>query len=111
MLKVRTRFPSLWLIRSNIALDMGFPKVLGLAVILYSVSIRDFLNSGPINYFPWSYVISIGVDYLYSHVVSTKSEIIISLLSSYSTISTHIVTGSIVVTDFKCSFPSCPYDV
>ena len=72
MLKVRTRFPRTWQIRSNTALDIGFPKVIGLAVIPYSSSIRDFPNSWPINSNPWSYVIFIGLGYLDTHVVPTK---------------------------------------
>ena len=59
---------------------MGFPEVLGLAVIPYSVSIRDFLNSLPINSFPWLYVISIGLGYPYSHLVSTKFSIDVALV-------------------------------
>ena len=79
MLQVRTRFPRIWLIRSNISLHMGFPKVIGLATIPYSILISYFLNSWPINSDPWSYIISIGLGYLDSHLVSTKSEIGIAL--------------------------------
>ena len=87
---------------------MGFPNVLGLAVIPYSYSIRDFLNLGPINSDPWSYLISIGLGYLDSHVVSTKFVIDIALLSSYCAISNHPVTGSRIVTDFRCKFSFLP---
>ena len=66
MLKVRTRFTRNWQIRSNATLDMGFPKDLGLELILYSYSIRDFIKSWPINSDPWSYVISICLGYLES---------------------------------------------
>ena len=59
---------------------MGFPRVLGLEVTSYYISIRDFLNSLPINSDPWSYVISIGIGYLDSHIVSTKFAIDIPLL-------------------------------
>ena len=109
MSKFCTRFPKTWWIISNSALDMVFPKVLGLAVILYSVLIRYFLNSGPINYFPWSYVISICIGYLDSHLISTKFAIDIAVLSSYCTISNHPVTGFIIVTNFRCKFSFSPF--
>ena len=86
---------------------MGFTKVLGLTIIPYSISIRYFLNSWPINYFPWSYVISIGLGYLDSHVVSTKLSIDIALLSFYCVNSDHPVTGSIMITDFRFRFYFC----
>ena len=79
---------------------MGFSEVLCLAVILYSVSIRYFLNSRPINSYPWSYMISIGLCYLDMHVVSTMFVIDIALLSSYCVISNNPVTGPIIVTAF-----------
>ena len=101
-------FSRIWWIRSNIALDMIFPKVIGLEVIAYSVSIRDFLKSCSINYFPWLYTISIGIGYLDIHVVSTNFAIVIALLSSYYTTSTHPVTGSIILTDFICNFYFLP---
>ena len=104
MLKVSTRFPRTWWILSNTALDMEFPEVLGLAVIQCSISIRDFRSSWPINSFPWSYVIYIGLGYLDSHVVSTKFDIDIALLSSYCAISNHNVTGSVIVMYFRCKF-------
>ena len=63
---------------------MGFPKVLGLEVIPYSVLIRYFLNLWPINSDPWSYVIYIGLGYLDINVVSTNFAIDIALLSLYS---------------------------
>ena len=109
MLKNCTRFPRTWLIRSNTVLDMGFSEVLDLAVIPYSVLIRHFLNSRPINSYPWSYMISIGLGYLDSHVVSTKFVIYIALLSSYCVISNHPVTGSILVTAFIFIFYFCPF--
>ena len=61
--------------------DMGFPKVLGLEVIPYSVSIRDFLNLRPINYDPWSSIISMDLGYMDSHTVSNKFTIDIDILS------------------------------
>ena len=108
MLKVHTSFPRTWLISSNIALEMGFPKSLGLEVILYSYSIRDFPNSRPINYSPWSNLMYIGLGYLDSHKVSTKLAIVIALLSSYSKTSNHPVTGSIILTAFRCKFYFLP---
>ena len=104
MLQLCTRFPITWWIRSNIALDMGFTEVLGLSVIPYSASIRIFLNSWTINYDPLSYVIYIGLGYLYSHIVSTKFVIYIDPLLLYCVISKHPVTGSINVTSFRCKF-------
>ena len=79
MLQVLTRFPRTWLTRYNIVLDMGSPKVIDLETIPYYVSVRDVLNLQPIDSDPWSYVISIGIGYLYSHVVSTKFAIVIAL--------------------------------
>ena len=109
MLKLCTRFPRNWWIRSNIALEVGFTKVLGLAVIPHSVSIIYFLNLWPINSDPWSYVISIGLWYLVSHVVSTKFVLDIALLSSYFGILNHPVTGFIMVTVFKFKFYLCTF--
>ena len=60
---------------------MGFPEVLGLTAIPYSISIRDFMNPISINFDPWSYVIYIGLGYLDIHVVLTKFSIFIALLS------------------------------
>ena len=77
MLKFHTRFPRTWWISSNTVLDMGFPEVLGLAVISHYSSIRDFLKPWPINSVPWSYLVSIGLGYLDSHVVSNKFAIYI----------------------------------
>ena len=79
ILKVHTMFPRTWWIRSNTALEMGFPEVLGLSLILYYVSIRGVLNLIPINYDPWLYVNSIGIGYIYSHVVLIKYVIDIAL--------------------------------
>ena len=88
---------------------MGFPKVIGLAVILYSYSIKDFLSSWSINSFPWSWVFSIGLGYLESHVVSTKFAIYMALLSLYCAISNHHIIGSIIVTHFKSEFYLLPF--
>ena len=108
MLKFHNRFPRTWWILSNIALDMGFTEVIGLAVISYSISIRDFMNSWPINFFLWSYMISIGLEYPDIHVASNKFAIYIALLSLYCAISNHPVTISITVTYFRCNFLSYP---
>ena len=76
--------------------------MLGLEFILYSVSIMDFLSLWPINYDPWSYVISIILEYLDSHVVSTNFSIDIDILSLYCAISNHPVTGLIIAMNFRC---------
>ena len=107
-LKVRTRIPiTLW-IYSNIPLEVGFTKAIGLEVILYNFSSRYFINSWPINSDLWSYVISIGQWYLANHVVSTKFAININILLSYYVILNHPVTGFIMVTDFIYFFYSFP---
>ena len=62
------------------------------------------MSSWPLNSFPWSYVISIGLGYLDSHIVSTKFAIDIDILSSYCAILNHPVTGLIIVTAFRCKF-------
>ena len=80
--------------------------MLALAVILYYVSIRDFLNPRQMNYDPWSYVISIGLGYL-CHILSSKFVIDIALLSLYYVISNHPVTGSIIIPNFRCKFYFC----
>ena len=87
---------------------MGFTKVLGLAVSPYSVSIMDFLNSWPINYDPWSYVISIFLGYPLNHIISTKFAIDVALLLSYCVISNRPVTVPIMVTGLGLSFLSFP---
>ena len=108
MLKVLTSFPRTCLIRSNIALEKRFLEVLVLSVILYYISISYFLNSWPINYYPWSYKMSIGLGYLNSQIVSTEVIIDTALLLWYWYLSNHTVTGSIIATDFifKCYFYS-----
>ena len=53
--------------------------MLGLAVIPYSISIGDFLNSQNMNSYPWSYVISVGLGYLVNRVASTKFYIDIAI--------------------------------
>ena len=83
--------------------------MLGLEVIPYHLSIRDFLNSWPINYDIWYYVISIGLGYIVNHVVSNNSVIDIALLLSYYLILNHPVTGSIMVTAFRFKFYFFPY--
>ena len=88
---------------------MVFPEVLGLAVIPYYFSIRDFLNSLLINSDPCSYVISVGLGYLVNHLVSTDFAIDIALLSSYCIILNYHVTWSIIVTDFIFKFYLCPF--
>ena len=104
MLKVLTSFPRTCLIRSNIALEKRFLEVLVWSVILYYISISYFLNSWPINYYPWSYTISIGLGYLNSQIVSTEVIIDTALLLWYWYLSNHTVTGSIIATDFIFKF-------
>ena len=82
----------------------GFTKVIGLEIILYSISIRDFINQCPIHFDSWSYVIYIGLG-LSRHPRSfNQVRDRYRFLSSYSTTSNHNVTGSIIVTDFICKF-------
>ena len=54
-------------------------------------------------------MISVGLGYLDSHVVSTKFVIDIDFLSSFCAISNHTVTGSINVTYFRCKFSFFPF--
>ena len=75
--------------------------MLGLVVILHYVPIGYLLISLPINYDPWSYMISIGLVYLVNHVVSTEFAIDIAVLSLYCVILNPPVAGYIVVTSFK----------
>ena len=102
-------FPTAWWIRSNILLEVGFLEVLVLAVIPYSFSIGYFLNSWPISYDPWSYMISIGLGYLVNHVVSTMFVIDNTIWSLYCVILNHHVTGSIMVKSFRLSFLSLTF--
>ena len=83
--------------------------MIGLAVIQYSSSIRNFLNSWPINYDSWSYMISIGLGYPFNHIVYTKFTIDIALFSSYWVILNHLVTGSMTVTAFRITFHFFPF--
>ena len=78
--------------------------MLDLEFIPYSVSIRDFPNSLPINYYPWSYIIFNGLVRMVNRVVSTKFAIDITIFSSYIVILDHPVTGSIIVTAFIFKF-------
>ena len=109
MLNVRTKFPRAWWICSNILLKVLITKVLVLAVIPYYFSIKGFMNSLPIDYDLWSYMISVGLAYIFNHVVSTNFVIYTALLSSYCVILNHPVTGSIKVTAFIFNFFSLSY--
>ena len=100
-LYVRTRFSSTWFIFSMIAFACGFRGEAVLVLILYSFSIRLFLNSLPRNSPPWSYVISTCYGYRTSHIVSNKFAIVIALLSMYCVTLNHSLTGYIIATDFK----------
>ena len=66
--------------------------MIGLAVIPYSLSIRYLLNSLPMNSDHCKYVISIGIRYLDSHIVSTKLAIDITILLLYCVILNNPVT-------------------
>ena len=59
------------------------------------------MNSRPMNYDTWSYIISIGQGYLVNYIVSTKFLIVTSYLSLYSVILDHPVTISSIVTDLR----------
>ena len=67
-------------------MEVGFIEVLGLAVIPYYLSIRDFLNLWPISFDPWSYVIYIGLGYPCIHVVSTKFALFCHYIALFQTI-------------------------
>ena len=54
-------------------------------------------------------MISVGLGYIVNHVVSTKFDIDITILSSYCSISDHPITGSIMVTAFRFEFYLCPF--
>ena len=71
---------------------------------MYYLSIGYLMNSRPMNYNPWSYMIYVGQGYLVKHIVSTKLAIVIAHLSLYSSISNHPVTGSIKVTALILKF-------
>ena len=109
MLKYLTIFSRTWWIHSNIASEVGFPEVIGLAFIPYYSSIRDFLNSLPIHSDPWSYLVFIGIGYLDIRIVSTKFAIDISLVSLYYVISNHHVTVLIIITAFIWKFLSITF--
>ena len=104
MLYVHTRSLITPWICFNIVLEVGFSDVLGLSTIIYSSSIKGFLNSWPINYDPWWYVIFIGQGYLVNHVVSTNSAIDTISLLKYCVFSNHSVTVSIIVTYLRFKF-------
>ena len=87
-----------------VAPTCGFLEEASFILIPYSCYIKISLNSRPMNYPPWSYVIYTGHVYHTRHVVSTKFEIIISFLSLYYIISNHPVTGSIIETGFKIKY-------
>ena len=97
ILYAQTRLPRTSWICSNIALGVEFPKVIGLSIIPYFSLIRYFINSLLINYYPLSYVISIGLGCIVNHIVSTKFVIDITHVSSYCVILNHPVIGSIMV--------------
>ena len=101
---VYTRLPRTEWIYSNIELEVLFPDVIGLDNIPYSVSIRDFMNSWPMNSDTWSYLIYVGLRYLTNHVVSTNFAIYITYLSLCCVIFIHPVTRYIMVTSLRFKF-------
>ena len=103
MLYVRTKIPRTAWIRSNIALEVGFPDMLCLANIPYSVLIRYFLNSWPVNFYPWWYVISFGQGHMVNHIVLNKFVVGIPWLLSYYVIWNHLVTVSIILMALRFS--------
>ena len=108
MLQVRNMFSITCWICSNSALDMEFSKVVSFSFIPYSALSRVLFNPWLIHSDTWSYVISIGIGYLYIHLVTNNLALDISILSLYWVISNHLVTGSMIVTAFRCKFSFCP---
>ena len=86
MLYVRTFLPRNEWIISNVVSVVVFPDKHGLANIMYYLSIGYLMNSRPMNYNPWSYMIYVGQGYLVKHIVSTNLAIVIAHLSLYSSI-------------------------
>ena len=101
ILYVHTRLPKTERILSIIALEAVFTDELGLDLVLNYYSTRDFLNSRPINLDPWTYVIFVGQGHLIIHIVSIMFMMIITHFSSYYIILNHLVTGLVVVVDFR----------
>ena len=104
---VRTRFPNNLCILSMAVFSCGFPGGSGLVLIMYSFSVKLFINLWPRNYPPRSYVIYTGHGYRTRHVVSTKFAIVIAFLSLYFITSNYAVMGSIILTalGIRGSFP------
>ena len=97
-----------WWIISNIELTCGFAVVSHLALILYSVSIRSFLNAWPRNSFPLSYVIIVRWGYLHNHVFPNRFDIAAACLLLYCTISNHLIARSVIVEAFSMRGSSWP---
>ena len=94
-------FTMTWWIIYNTEFDCVFAVVSQLALIMYSVSVRSFLNTLPRNSFHWSYVIIVGRGYPHNHIWSTRFAILVAHFLLYCTISNHLFAGSIIVKDFK----------
>ena len=75
--------------------------MIGLEIIPYYSSIRHFMSSCLMHFDPWSYVISVGLVYIFNHIVSTQFTIYIARLLSYCVILNHPVKGSTTVTYLK----------
>ena len=60
-----------------------FPDDINFDLMPYYFSIKVLLKLRPVNYDPWSYVLSIGQGYLSNHVVSNNLTIVIFFLSEY----------------------------
>ena len=67
-----------------------------------------FLNSLPINYYPWLYMISIGERFGMPHIYANFA-MVIAILLSYCIITNHPVTGFIIVTVFSIRFFLFPF--
>ena len=81
MLYVHTRLTTTEWIIYRISLEVGSLNELGLALIPYYFSIKDFMESRPINCNTWSYVIYVGQGYLVNHIVFTKFAMVITCVS------------------------------
>ena len=78
-----TRMTKIEWILSNIALVVVLLNDIWLNLIPSYFSINDFLNSGSINSYPWSYIIYVDQWYFISHIVSTNLTMVIVYLSTY----------------------------
>ena len=89
--KVRKRFGMTWWICSYIDYSRVFAVVAHLAVISCSFLIVSYLNIWPMNFFPQSYTIIVGLDYVHNHAWYNRFAIVYSCLSFYCAILNHLV--------------------